>query len=69
MVARWREFAGVNKGVALTLVYAVIGLPVVFLIQCLLRGWDHWLDSLLFAVILVAVLGAAQYLMVRDPKP
>ncbi len=69
MYARWRDFAGANRRVALSLVYAVVGLPVCFVIQCIVRGWDRWLDNLLFSVVLVVVLGAGQYLMVREPKP
>ncbi len=69
MSTRWRDFASGNKKVALTFGYAIGGLPVCFVIQCLVRGWDHWLDSLLFSVVLVVVLGFGQYLMVRDPKP
>lgn len=69
MDARWRDFAGANRRVALSLVCAVVGLPVCFVIQCIVRGWDRWLDNLLFSVVLVVVLVAGQYLMVREPKP
>ena len=69
MLDRLREAARANKRVKLTLIYAVIGLPVCFLIQCALRGWDHWQGNLVFSAILVLVLGAGQYVMVRDPPP
>uniref|UniRef100_UPI0025E6DEDF hypothetical protein n=1 Tax=Lapillicoccus sp. TaxID=1909287 RepID=UPI0025E6DEDF len=51
MYARWRDFAGANRRVALSLVYVVVGLPVCFVIQCIVRGWDRWLDNLLFSVV------------------
>lgn len=67
MVQRWRVLFRDDRKVALTLVYAVVGLPVCFVVQCLVRGWDRWVDALVFSVVAVLVLGAAQYLMVRDP--